>query len=59
VFHALNASPTTGSLARTQFLVTFSYDASQVLPVGDSYVPSSLSISHCSVRRSIDPGGQF
>ena len=38
VFDALNASLNTGSLAGTQFPVNFSYDDSQVLPVGDSYV---------------------
>jgi rhamnogalacturonan endolyase len=39
VTQTLNASLTDGSLEGTTFPVTFSYDASQVSPTGESYVP--------------------
>jgi hypothetical protein len=38
VMSSFNASLDTGSLAETSFVVSFSYDSSQVSPVGDSYV---------------------
>jgi len=38
VTSSLNASLDTGSPAGTRFSVSFSYDSSQVQPVGDSYV---------------------
>jgi len=38
VTNRLNASLDTGSLTGTNFLVCFSYDSSEVLSVGDSYV---------------------
>ena len=34
----LNATLNTGSLAGTSFTVSFSYESSEVSPVGDSYV---------------------
>ena len=38
VFGQLNSSLNTGSLAGTRFPVSFSYDADQVVPIGDSFI---------------------
>jgi hypothetical protein len=58
----LNASLTTGSLAGTNFPVSFSYDSSQVSPVGDSYVQlNSFDFTPLGVpfsRQDIFQGGQ-
>jgi hypothetical protein len=39
VYATLNCSLDDGSLAGTQFTVSYSYDADQVAPEGESYVP--------------------
>jgi hypothetical protein len=39
MFGSLNASLDTGSLAGVTFPVTFSYDASQINAIGDSFIP--------------------
>jgi hypothetical protein len=58
----LNASLSTGSLAGTRFLVSFSYDSSQVQPLGDSYAQfNSFDFTLRGVqftRRDIFQGGQ-
>src|SRR5713101_8431346 len=58
----LQTSLDTGSLAGTSFAVSFSYDASQVQPVGDSYVQlNSFDFSLLGVqftRQYIFQGGQ-
>jgi hypothetical protein len=41
VFDTLNASLNTGSLAGLTFPVSFSYDAGQIQPVGDSFIDLS------------------
>jgi hypothetical protein len=58
----LNASLNTSSLAGTTFSVSFSYDSSQVQPVGDSYVQlNSFDFTLLGVqfrRQDIFQGGQ-
>jgi hypothetical protein len=39
VYGTLNCSLDDGSLAGTQFTVSYSYDADQVAPVGESWIP--------------------
>jgi hypothetical protein len=62
VTSSLDASLDTGSLAGTTFSVLFSYDSSQVPPVGDSYVQlNSFDFTLFGVqftRRDIFQGGQ-
>ena len=62
VTNSLDASLDTGSLAGTTFSVLFSYDSSQVLPVGDSYVQlNSFDFTLFGVqftRHDIFQGGQ-
>jgi len=62
VTSTLNASLNTGSLAGTTFTVSFSYDSSQVSPVGDSYVQlNSFDFTLLGVpfsRQDIFQGGQ-
>jgi hypothetical protein len=62
VFGTLDASLDDGSLAGTAFTVVYSYDADQVAPVGESYVPlSSFDFSLLGVpftRSDIFQGGQ-
>src|SRR5260370_30586824 len=62
VTSSLQAFLDTGSLAGTTFSVSFSYDSSQVQPVGDSYVQlSSFDFTLLGVqftRQNIFQGGQ-
>jgi hypothetical protein len=62
VTSSLQASLDTGSLAGTTFSVSFSYDSSQVQPVGDSYVQlNSFDFALLGVqftRQDIFQGGQ-
>ena len=62
VTSTLQASLDTGSLAGTSFAVSFSYDSSQVQPVGESYVQlNSFDFSLLGVqftRQYIFQGGQ-
>jgi hypothetical protein len=62
VYGTLNASLDTGSLAGTEFCVLFSYDANQVLPVGESFVTlNSFDFTLLGVpftRNGIFQGGQ-
>ena len=62
VTSSLDASLDTGSLAGTTFSVSFSYDSSQVQPVGDSYVQlTSFDFTLLGVqftRQDIFQGGQ-
>lgn len=62
VFDQLNASLDTGSLAGTHFPVSFSYDADQVNPVGDSFISlNSFDFTLLGVpftRSDIFQGGQ-
>jgi hypothetical protein len=62
VFDQLNASLDTGSLAGTEFPVSFSYDASQVMPIGDSFadiITMDFALGNATFHRSdIFQGGQ-
>ena len=62
VTSSLNVSLDTGSLAGTRFSVSFSYDSSQVQPIGDSYVQlNSFDFTLLGVqftRQDIFQGGQ-
>jgi hypothetical protein len=62
VTNTLQASLDTGTLAGTRFSVSFSYDGSQVQPVGESYVPlNSFDFTLLGVqftRQDIFQGGQ-
>jgi hypothetical protein len=62
VFKTLNASLDTGTLAGTAFPVSFSYDACQVAPVGQSFITlSSFDFTLLGVpftRNDIFQGGQ-
>ena len=62
VFGQLNASLDTGSLAGTKFPVSFSYDASQVMPIGDSFADldsMDFTLGNATFHRSdIFQGGQ-
>jgi hypothetical protein len=62
VFDTLNASLNTGSLAGLTFSVSFSYDAGQIQPVGDSFIDlSSFDFTLLGVpfdRNEIFQGGQ-
>jgi hypothetical protein len=62
VTSSLDASLDTGSLAGATFSVSFSYDSSQVQPVGDSYVQlNSFDFTLLGVqftRQDIFQGGQ-
>jgi hypothetical protein len=58
----LDASLTTGSLAGTTFLVTYSYDASLITPAGANYIPlNSFDFTLLGVnftKANIQEGGQ-
>ncbi len=62
VFDTLNASLDTGSLAGLSFQVSFSYDAGQIEPMGDSFIAlSSFDFTLLGVhfdRSEIFQGGQ-
>lgn len=62
VFDGLDASLNTGSLAGTRFPISFSYDADQVMPVGDSFISlTSFDFTLLGVpftRSDIFQGGQ-